>query len=459
MAAEDPREVEVVSPAEPTRREQPGIVAIPPPRLQASNRGATPVIRHAEEGPGFLHASRIRLVTLRAERPGPVAQLVFKTSEPWQPHGGQVRLLCRSANPMTLFSPESHEALTNTAWDADRARSAIVDIVDAAEAAFDDGWLVHPDDDDESLTTKRLRSVYMGGAGVVDALHRLARRGFVDLHRDYVPYLEESAVAPMDWGDGDDTRSLSFGETGIRLVLQRLAPSTANLDRLTELINANVESKHCELMSGSPGTILAGREVGVDVTPSIEWLRSQRDEDGLWTQHGVGESPARILGAAHGFAGCALALGDAEGVSDPLRRYAVVEDGLVNWPAAAGSDLLDHGDKRVRVQWCHGAPGIVATLGSLLDEDLALGGGELTWRAGPLKKGAGLCHGTAGNGYAFLTLLERTGDELWLERARAFAMRALEQRQPERYSLWTGCLGVALYLADCVDGAGALPIP
>jgi hypothetical protein len=36
--------------------------------------------------------------------------------------------------------------------------------------------------------------------------------------------------------------------------------------------------------------------------------------------------------------------------------------------------------------------------------ELALGGGELTWRAGPLRKGAGLCHGTAGNGFAFLRL-------------------------------------------------------
>jgi hypothetical protein len=26
----------------------------------------------------------------------------------------------------------------------------------------------------------------------------------------------------------------------------------------------------------------------------------------------------------------------------------------------------------------------------------------VTWRAGPLTKGAGLCHGTGGNGYAFL---------------------------------------------------------
>jgi hypothetical protein len=28
-----------------------------------------------------------------------------------------------------------------------------------------------------------------------------------------------------------------------------------------------------------------------------------------------------------------------------------------------------------------------------------------------------------------------------------------------RYTLWTGDLGTALYLADCVDGGGALPLP
>ena len=358
-----------------------------------------------------------------------------------------------------LFSPESHEPLTVTAWDADRVRSAIAGVVAGVEAAFEDGWPVHPADDHESHATKRLRSVYYGGAGVVDALHRLARRNFVDLSRDYVPYLEESAVAPMDWSDTDETRSLTFGETGIRLVLQRLAPSTSNLDRLGELIDANAQDEHCELMLGSAGTILAGREVDADVTTSVEWLRSQRDEDGLWTQRGLGERPVRFLGPAHGFAGCVLALGDVGDVSDTLRRHAVEEDGLVNWPAVAGSDLLDNGDRRIRVQWCHGAPGIVATLAPLLDEDLALAGGELTWRAGPLEKGGGLCHGTAGNGYAFLALFARTGDELWLMRARAFAMHALEQLQQDRYSLWTGCLGTALYLADCVDGRGALPIP
>jgi lantibiotic modifying enzyme len=123
-------------------------------------------------------------------------------------------------------------------------------------------------------------------------------------------------------------------------------------------------------------------------------------------------------------------------------------------------------DGQIRTQWCHGAPGIVATLGRMLDEDIAVAGGELTWSAGPLRKGANLCHGTAGNGYAFLALLARTGDERWLTRARRFAMHAAAQVEQSRsdygqgrYTLWTGDLGTALYLADCIDGGGRLPLP
>ena len=160
------------------------------------------------------------------------------------------------------------------------------------------------------------------------------------------------------------------------------------------------------------------------------------------------------------------ALGEVSGVSATLRRFAVEEDGLVNWPPLAGLRLDENGDGLIRTQWCHGAPGIVATLGHVLDEDLALAGGELTWRAGPLRKGAGLCHGTAGSGYAFLALLERTGDERWLARARAFAAHAAaqvargrSQHARGRHTLWTGDLGTVLYLADCFDGSGKLPLP
>jgi hypothetical protein len=366
-----------------------------------------------------------------------------------------------------LFSPEVHEALADESWSAERARAAIASIVADAESAFDDGWPMHPLDfvEGEDMSTQ-LRTVYEGGAGVVDALYRLARRGFVELRRDYVPYLERSLEAQPDFPDDDPERSLWMGETGIRLVLQRLAPSQANLERLAELIAANERDERCELMWGSPGTILAGRELGLDVTASIEWLHGQRDEEGLWTQQLYGRT-TRYLGPAHGFAGCVLALGDVAGVSETLQRLAVEEDGLVNWPGLPGLRLGEGSrDGQIRVQWCHGAPGIVATLAHVLDEELAVAGGELVWRAGPLRKGANLCHGTAGNGYAFLALLERTGDERWLTRARAFALHAAGQVEHSRseygrghYTLWTGDLGTALYLADCIDGVGKLPLP
>ena len=124
---------------------------------------------------------------------------------------------------------------------------------------------------------------------------------------------------------------------------------------------------------------------------------------------------------------------------------------------------------RSRTQWCHGAPGIVASLararsGRRAAHELLVAGGELTWRAGPLAKGAGLCHGTAGNGYAFLRLFERTGDERWLDRARAFAMHAIEQveRAPRdygrgRHTLRTGDSGIALYLHGCLVPDPAFP--
>ena len=365
-----------------------------------------------------------------------------------------------------LYTPAAHETLADDPWSAERARAAIASIVADAEGAFDDGWPLHRQDEDEEIASPtRFRTVYLGGAGVVDALHRLAQRGFGELRRDYVPYLERSLEAAPDFPDDGDERSLWMGEMGIRLVLQRLAPSQANLERLAELIAANEQDERCELMWGSPGSILAGRELGLDVTASIEWLRAQRDTDGLWTQHLYGRI-TRYLGPAHGFAGCVLALGDAAGVSETLRRFAVEEDGLVNWPPLPEMRLDANGDGQIRMQWCHGAPGMIATLAPFLDDDLAVGGGELVWRAGPLRKGANLCHGTAGNGYAFLALLESTGEERWLMRARTFAMHAVgqvEQSRSEhgrgRYTLWTGDLGTALYLADCIDGGGKLPLP
>jgi hypothetical protein len=152
-------------------------------------------------------------------------------------------------------------------------------------------------------------------------------------------------------------------------------------------------------------------------------------------------------------------------IENTVRRTATREGDRVNWrvfldvPGARVPTLL--------MQFCHGAPGFVVCLagmpGTALD-DLLVGGAEAAWHAGPLAKGPNLCHGTAGNGYAFLGLFARTGEPRWLERARAFAMHAIVQMEAEeqrvgdlRYSLWTGDPGVALYLLDCIEGEARFP--
>jgi hypothetical protein len=382
-----------------------------------------------------------------------------------------------------LFDPAVHEALIDEPWDAGRVRAAISAIVADTENAFADGWQTHPrDSEGPDDDIRRFRTIYLGGAGVIQALDALQRRGLAELRRDYVPYLE--LPYEPDWPDDDYERSLWMGETGIRLVLQRLAPSSENADRLEALIRGNIQDEHCEVMWGSPGTMLAAAALH-DLTgearwldlwgQSAEWLRAQWDpETDLWTQLLYGHVE-QYVGPAHGFAGCVVALAlqpDDElhrRAAAATRRYAFEQDGLANWKPDASMDGLANSRGEIRVQWCHGAPGMVASLAGIAPGDdeherLLLAGGELTWRAGPLAKGANLCHGTGGNGYAFLALFARTSDEVWLERARTFAMHAaaqVERARDEfgrgRYALWSGDPGTALYLADCLDGSLNVP--
>jgi len=120
-------------------------------------------------------------------------------------------------------------------------------------------------------------------------------------------------------------------------------------------------------------------------------------------------------------------------------------------------------------QHCHGAAGMVTTFAdapfaSPEFDALLVEGGAFTWAAGPLAKGSNLCHGTGGNGYAFLKLHCRTGDPIWLERARAFAMTAIAQCREARaelgrgrFSLWTGDVGLAIYLWNCITAEPHFP--
>jgi hypothetical protein len=391
-----------------------------------------------------------------------------------------------------LFDPDGHEPLTDRPWNVARARDAIRAIAEDAEAAFDPDalWPAHPHDLDGG-PLPAVASLYFGASGMIWALDELARAGVVELRRDWAPVaagLPDRYLATPDFPEdtgGGAVPSLWMGEAGILLVAHRLAPERSLEDRLLECVRANAANPTWELMWGSPGTLLAARAMW-ERTGEARWAEAWRESadrlweawaDPVWVQDLYG-SRVRYLGPAHGFAGNVVALAsggllDAERRAELDRRVAAVVDAyaeregdLAQWPPAADPGRPG---QAIRTQWCHGAPGMVASLAGIAPADagfteLLVAGGELTWRAGPLTKGPGLCHGTAGNGYALLKLFERTDDEAWLARARAFAMHAAVQVERERaahgrgrFSLWTGDVGLALYLASCLEGTAEVP--
>ena len=371
-----------------------------------------------------------------------------------------------------LYGPELHEPLTGTPWNAARAGTAIRAIVADADRVYDPETFWPADDWDAYEAVLPLTDVFVGAGGVAWGLERLRRSGHAETTLDLTVVAQRALARYREEPElqGDHLprparSSLFNGEAGLVLVAWLLEPTDELASELLELVRQNIGNEANELMWGVPGTLLAARVLHARtreerwraaVAESVQALLDERDEEGLWTQKLYGHS-ARILGPIHGFVGNVAALDDARGAADVLARTALVDDGRANWPSSLGSDKVP------RLQWCHGAPGIIATASDYLDEELLLAGAELIWEAGPPlaeEKGAGLCHGTAGNGYAFLKTFERTGDERWLERARAFAMHALAQVEhlPARYSLFTGGIGAALYAADCIDARARFPI-
>jgi lantibiotic modifying enzyme len=391
-----------------------------------------------------------------------------------------------------LFRPDAFEPLTDASWDDARARDGIRAIVEEADGALRGGRLFwRADDWDRWQATSPMKNLYVGTAGVLFAFDELRRRGAaesrldlpelalrnLELFRERPDFMKIKLPEPRE-------SSLLCGETGILLVAWRLAPSDELADELLARVRANVANEADGVMWGAPGTLLAARAM-LEWTGDARWreawnesaeaLWSRRRDDGLWTQRLYGQG---LLGLTppHGLVGNVQALRPLldsrrrkqleRETAAVLERTAVVENGLANWPPR-DRPTLPGPDGQIRVQWCAGAPGIVVAAHDYLDEELVLAGAELVWRAGPpaLDKGPSICHGTAGNGYAFLKAFERTGDERWLDRARRFAMHALEQVERQwaergrgRYSLWTGDVGAALYAADCLDARGAYPI-
>jgi hypothetical protein len=394
-----------------------------------------------------------------------------------------------------LYDPSRHEALDAPPWDDACARASIEAIVAETEARFtpESYWPIHPLDADDGETAP-LYPLYFGAAGVIWALHHLESTGACRLARAYTDDVEPLVARTRDWQRGfgeDEPASYLMGETGIDLVRYALRPDAGIADRIAELVAANREHPARELMWGAPGTLLAASFIH-ERTHEARWAELFRNTAATlwsqlrwsselgcryWTQDLYGTT-STYLDGVHGFVATASPLirgrhlldEDAwaawsDCIAGTLSRTASREGDLVNW--RPWLDAPRQPGKAMLMQYCHGAPGFVVCAGDFPGtslDTLLLGAGEAIWAAGPLRKGSSLCHGTGGNGYAFLKLFARTGDALWLDRARAFAMHGIAQTRAHaahykrmRYSLWTGDPGFAIYLWDCINARASFP--
>lgn len=144
--------------------------------------------------------------------------------------------------------------------------------------------------------------------------------------------------------------------------------------------------------------------------------------------------------------------------------YVGLQDKEGNFPIALESTKERRADKRL-VHWCHGAPGIALLLAKAHQ---AYGGdkylnacveiGDLVWKKGLLRKGPGLCHGVAGNGYVSLMLYRLTKRPKYLHRAIKFAefLQSTDFREnsrtPDRpFSLYEGIAGTVCFLIDLLN--------
>ena len=390
---------------------------------------------------------------------------------------------------MAGFEKSRHVPLRPLVWNPGEAANAIQEIVSDALDHFDwEGfWPAHPLDDGMPDGNT---SLYCGATGMIWALHYLAQVGATKSSDDFRPILPQLMEANREFAQQaySNQGSLLFGDMGTALVAARVDRSLAVADAIYAQARANTRLPIRELMWGMPGSMLACIFMS-EMTSESRWRElyetqaerlldqlEETDKGPLWTQD-LYSSHYRWLGPVHGYAGNMIPLirgwswlADkqrdrvADAIPRTLSNNAWRGELGATWHAMAGSNSPPN-----LCQHCHGAPGMVTTFADApfsvpLLETLLLEGGLFTWQAGPLAKGSNLCHGTGGNGYAFLKLYRRTKSEGWLQRAREFAMTAIAQCREARlhygkgrYSLWTGDVGLAIYLHDCLTKEPRFP--
>ncbi|CAG5895720.1 unnamed protein product [Menidia menidia] len=231
--------------------------------------------------------------------------------------------------------------------------------------------------------------------------------------------LQRSVLSP----DSEVPDELLYGRAGYLYALlyvnKEMGADVVDESTITKVVTAIVES----------GKSLSAEQKKTDRCPLLyEWHKKQ------------------YIGAAHGLAGIYYML---------MQPGAKVHPDLLSELLRPSIDYVRH--KRFRSgnfpsSLSNESDRLVFKEEKYLKE--AVECAEVIWQRGLLRKGYGICHGTAGNGYAFLSLYKLTQEKKYLYRACKFAEWCLDYgthgcRIPDRpYSLFEGMAGAIHYLSE-----------
>lgn len=395
-----------------------------------------------------------------------------------------------------MYSKRRHYKPDKVTWKKSAVTQTIKTIVDSVilQAESGEKWRKHPYD---SVGGVNFSDFYSGRGGSLWAVDHLQRSGAVKTKFDVSTHLDQLIADNRKFRPKSahpENSSYLWGEMPLLLMQYRIQPSATIAKEIEQAVEKNNTQPVRELMWGTAGSMLVALTM-YRWTNEKRWVTAYRAQAkrmlSEWKRvKGAGylwkvefyDVEDYFLGPVHGFSGNALALikgfdiltdkqveSICKRIMDTTVKNAVQDEKHANWWPRYTSEERDP-KKKPLIQFCHGAPGMITPLASLPQgintefDSLLLKGGELIWDAGLLQKGPGLCHGTSGNGYAFLKLYQRTGDEVWLKRARVYAMHCIEQYNEfmahykvPRFPLWTGDPGIAIYLWDCVNANAEFP--
>jgi hypothetical protein len=191
-----------------------------------------------------------------------------------------------------LYDPAGFEPLTDEPGEDERVRASIRRLVARIDDAFDrEGlWPAHEWDGWQAATP--LKNVYVGAAGVLWALDGLRDQGVADTRLDLAAAAEATLAAwrgaPdfMRGAELPEPKESAFltGAAGILLVAWRLTGERALADELHALVQANVDNEAEDVMWGTPGTLVAARQM-LDSTGEARWRTAcETSADALWAR-------------------------------------------------------------------------------------------------------------------------------------------------------------------------------